>query len=86
MFAKEIYVQRRAELKKRVGEGLILLFGNNDSPNNYPGNTYHFRQDSCFLYYLGLRREGLAAIIDVFHEHDLDPTSSHFIKMQEVKS
>ena len=34
MFTKEIYVQRRAELKKLVGEGLILLFGNNDAPNN----------------------------------------------------
>ncbi|MDE5550612.1 MAG: aminopeptidase P N-terminal domain-containing protein, partial [Bacteroidaceae bacterium] len=65
MFAKDIYVQRRAELKKRVGEGLILLFGNNDVPNNYPNNTYHFRQDSNFLYYFGLKREGLAAIIDV---------------------
>jgi Xaa-Pro aminopeptidase len=46
MFAKEIYIQRRAELKRRVGEGLILLFGNNDAPNNYPANTYRFRQDS----------------------------------------
>ena len=65
MFSKEIYVSRRNELKKKVGSGLILLFGNNDSPNNYPANTYHFRQDSNFLYFVGLRREGLAAIIDV---------------------
>lgn len=65
MFSKEIYIQRRAELKRRVGNDLILLLGNNDAPNNYPANTYRFRQDSCFLYYFGLRREGLAAIIDV---------------------
>ncbi len=65
MFAKDIYVQRRTELKKRVGEGLILMFGNNDVPNNYPNNTYNFRQDSNFLYYFGLKREGLATIIDV---------------------
>ena len=70
MFSKEIYVQRRTELKKLVGEGLILLFGNNDSPNNYPANTYHFRQDSCFLYYIGLKREGLAAIIDIDNDQE----------------
>ena len=65
MFAKEIYIQRRAELKQRIGEGLILLFGNNDSPNNYPGNTYRFRQDSCFLYFFGQKREGLVGVIDI---------------------
>jgi hypothetical protein len=46
------------------------LFGNNDSPNNYPANTYHFRQDSCFLYYFGLKREGLAAVIDVDNDQE----------------
>lgn len=70
MFAKEIYVQRRAELKKRVGEGLILLFGNNDAPNNYPANTYRFRQDSCFLYYFGQKREGLVGIIDIDNDKE----------------
>lgn len=65
MFAKEIYVQRRAELKQRVGEGLILLFGNNDAPNNYPANTYRFRQDSNFLYFFGQKREGLVGVIDI---------------------
>ena len=70
MFTKDIYIQRRAELKQRVGDGLILLFGNNDAPNNYPANTYRFRQDSCFLYYFGLRREGLAAIIDVDNDQE----------------
>lgn len=70
MFAKEIYVLRRAELKKRVGEGLILLFGNNDAPNNYPANTYRFRQDSCFLYYFGQKREGLVGIIDIDNDKE----------------
>ncbi len=70
MFAKEIYIQRRAELKRRVGEGLILLFGNNDAPNNYPANTYRFRQDSCFLYYFGLKREGLVGLIDVDNDKE----------------
>ena len=70
MFAKEIYVQRRAELKQRVDEGLILLFGNNDAPNNYPSNTYRFRQDSCFLYYFGQKREGLVGVIDIDNDQE----------------
>lgn len=70
MFSREIYVQRRAELKRRVGEGLILLFGNNDAPNNYPSNTYRFRQDSCFLYYFGQKREGLVGVIDIDNDRE----------------
>ena len=70
MFTREIYVQRRSELKRRVGEGLILLFGNNDAPNNYPSNTYRFRQDSCFLYYFGQKREGLVGVIDIDNDQE----------------
>ena len=65
LFERETYIQRRAVLRQAVGSGLILLTGNNDSPANYPSNVYSFRQDSTFLYYLGLHREGLAAVIDV---------------------
>ncbi len=65
LFDRETYIQRRAVLRQAVGSGLILLTGNNDSPANYPSNVYSFRQDSTFLYYLGLHREGLAAVIDV---------------------
>ena len=56
MFNKEVYINRRAELKKLVKEGVIVIFGNNESPCNYPGNAYYpFRQDSSFLYYFGRR-------------------------------
>ena len=65
LFDRETYIQRRAVLRQAVGSCLILLTGNNDSPANYPSNVYSFRQDSTFLYYLGLHREGLAAVIDV---------------------
>ena len=41
MFSKETYVRRRSELKKLVGNGLIILFGNNEAPANYPANTIH---------------------------------------------
>ena len=52
MFDKETYIRRRAELKRLVGSGIILLPGNNESPANYPANAYSpMRQDSTFLYY-----------------------------------
>lgn len=66
MFGKDIYTGRREELKKLVGNGVIVLFGNNESPNNYPSNAYYpFRQDSSFLYYFGPNRDGLVGIIDI---------------------
>ena len=65
MFDKEIYIERRNRLKRLVGKGLIVMMGNNESPVNYPSNTYKFRQDSSFLYYFGLQRNGLVGIIDI---------------------
>jgi Xaa-Pro aminopeptidase len=64
MFAKELYIARREKLRKSVGSGLILLLGNEESPMNYADNTYHFRQDSTFLYFFGLNFAGLAAVLD----------------------
>ena len=64
LFDKQTYVERRRILRERIGSGLILLMGNNESPMNYPANTYKFRQDSTFLYYFGLQREGLAGVLD----------------------
>lgn len=66
MFSKETYIRRRQALKERVGSGIIVLFGNNESPANYPSNAYSpFRQDSTFRYYFGLERDGLVGVIDV---------------------
>ena len=71
MFSKETYIQRRAELKKLVGEGIIVLFGNNDAPCNYPANGYApFRQDSTFLYYFGQHRDGLVGVIDIDNDEE----------------
>ena len=70
LFSKSTYVERSNELKKLVGSGLIVLFGNNDSPANYPSNTYKFRQDSSFLYYFGLHRSGLVGVIDVDNDRE----------------
>ena len=72
MFSKDTYIKRREELKKLVGDGLIVLFGNNNAPINYPANCYSpMQQDSSFLYYFGLHREGLVGIIDVDNNRDM---------------
>lgn len=64
MFDTETYVNRRHQLRERVASGLILLPGNNESPMNYTGNTFEFRQDSSFLYYVGIDAPGFAMLID----------------------
>ncbi|HUT07893.1 MAG TPA: aminopeptidase P family protein [Candidatus Latescibacteria bacterium] len=71
MFKPETYIQRRKLLKKEVGSGLLLFPGNGESPMNYTDNTYHFRQDSSFLYFFGLDSPGLAAIVDIDENKDV---------------
>lgn len=70
MFEANIYIERRNTLRKLVGNGLILLLGNDEAPANYPANCYHFRQDSSFLYYFGLNTPKLAGLIDTNTEKD----------------
>ena len=65
MFKKEIYKNRRVILQKNIKSGLILLMGNEETGMNYKDNTFRFRQDSTFLYYLGIDIPHVAAIIDV---------------------
>jgi Xaa-Pro aminopeptidase len=65
MFNQTTYSARRERLKKQVGKGVILLLGNEDSSMNYRDNLYPFRQDSSFLYFFGLDKPGLAAVIDI---------------------
>ena len=62
---KETYIRRRAKLKKDMGSGLLLFLGNDEVGMNYADNTYHFRQDSTFLYFFGLDYSSLAAVIDI---------------------
>ncbi|MEI6695148.1 MAG: aminopeptidase P family protein [Bacteroidota bacterium] len=65
MFSKNVYIERRNQLKKDVSSGLILLLGNKEVGFNYPANTYSFRQDSNFLYFFGLNQPDIAGVIDV---------------------
>jgi Xaa-Pro aminopeptidase len=59
------YAERRHRLQARMGSGLLLLLGNEDSPMNYGDNTYTFRQDSTFLYFTGLDLPGFALVLDL---------------------
>ena len=65
MFASNVYKERREALRHQIGGGLILLLGNGEASSNYPDNTYHFRQDSSFLYFFGINHPGFAGVIDV---------------------
>src|ERR1700691_6129392 len=71
MFDKSIYLSRRAKLKQQLRQGLVLLLGNEDSSMNYKDNLYPFRQDSSFLYFYGMDRPGLAALIDIDHDQEV---------------
>lgn len=83
MFRKETYIKRRNELKTMVGNGVIILFGNNESPCNYPNNGYYpFRQDSSFLYYFGQQRDGLVGVMDI--ENDRDTLIGNDIDIEDI--
>jgi len=65
MFPTETYRKRRQDLMDSVSSGLILLMGNEESAMNYTANVYPFRQDSSFLYFVGIDQPGLALIMDL---------------------
>jgi Xaa-Pro aminopeptidase len=65
MFEKEIYINRRKELSAKFSSGLLLFLGNIENPINFEHNTYPFRQDSSFLYYIGIKSPKLAAVLDI---------------------
>ncbi len=71
MFNSSVYQERRNKLRSLVKSGIIFLAGNVETPMNYPANTYHFRQDSTFLYFFGLSLPGLAGIIDIDNNKDI---------------
>ena len=83
MFDKDTYIRRRAELKKLVQNGVIIFFGNNESPCNFPNNGYYpFRQDSSFLYYFGAQRDGLVGVIDI--DNDTETLIGNDIDIDDI--
>lgn len=71
MFEKEIYTKRRADLKKKMSSGLLFFLGNEESGMNFRNNTYHFRQDSTFLYYAGLDKASLYFVMDIDNDKEI---------------
>jgi Xaa-Pro aminopeptidase len=71
MFSTETYIQRRRILKQKLGSGVLLFLGNDESGMNYRDNVYPFRQDSTFLYYFGLDVTGLTAVIDIDNDQEI---------------
>jgi len=71
MFTKETYQKRRDLLKKQVNSGILLFLGNDECGMNYTDNTYHYRQDSTFLYFFGSDYAGLNAIIDIDENREI---------------
>lgn len=65
MFHQDVYSTRRLRLMQEIGNGLILFLGNAQSSMNYRDNLYPFRQDSSFLYFFGLDKPDLVALLDV---------------------
>lgn len=71
MFSKQTYVSRRNRLKNQLKSGILLFLGNDETGMNYTDNTYHYRQDSTFLYFFGLDYAGLNAIIDIDENREI---------------
>jgi Xaa-Pro aminopeptidase len=61
----DTYRERRRILREAIPEGAILIMGNTSAPRNYADNIYPFRQDSHFLYYVGVNSPGMALLLDV---------------------
>ncbi|MBN2340422.1 MAG: aminopeptidase P family protein [Deltaproteobacteria bacterium] len=57
-----IFRERRTRLHRSI-DGAIFLPGLHIAPRNYEKNGYPFRQDSHFLYFVGLSYPGLATLI-----------------------
>ena len=68
MFPTQVYIERRRALSQQFREGLLLFLGNAECPANCGDNPYRFRQDSNFLYYWGVDRPDLAALLDIDEE------------------
>ena len=71
----------RCKLLEKNPKPFVLYTALEDFYTQYEINGYTKETARLFAVYSELHRN----IIDVFHEHNLDPTSSHFIKVTEVK-
>lgn len=70
MFQTHVYTNRRKAVKSKIDSGILLILGNQEASYNYPANTYHFRQDSNFLYFFGIDLYNLVGVMDVDNNKD----------------
>ncbi len=70
MFQTQVYTNRRKQVKSQIDSGILLILGNQEASYNYPANTYHFRQDSNFLYFFGIDLYNLVGVMDVDNDKD----------------
>ena len=70
----------RCQLLLKEPKPFVLVTALEDFYTRYEINGYTTQTDRLFEVYSELHKN----IIDVFSEHDLDPTSSHFIKVAQV--
>lgn len=70
MFPTQTYINRRNQLRSQFKSGVLLFIGNDECGMNYEDNTYHFRQDSTFLYYFGISKPSLYALMDIESGND----------------
>jgi Xaa-Pro aminopeptidase len=68
---RETYRQRRNQIRKEVGEGVILWIGHILQPRNFANNAYPFRQNSHFLYYTGISEPDMALLSFPEPDHDI---------------
>lgn len=71
----------RCALLLKTPKPFVLVTALEDFYTRYEINGYTQATDRLFEVYSELHKH----IIDVFREHDLDPTSSHFVKVAENK-
>lgn len=71
----------RCQLLQKKPAPFVLYTSLEDFYTTYEINGYTQETSRLWAVYSELHQN----IVDVFHEHDLDPTSSHFLKVQEVK-
>ncbi len=72
MFKKEVYINRRDELKKSLKSGIILLLANDHSPRETFASHYPFRQDAVFAYYTGINKTpSISLIIDIDNNSEI---------------
>src|SRR5690606_32658730 len=83
MFSQNVYISRRAALKKNLGKGTILFPGNGESGMNFKDNWYPFKQDSTFLYYTGINIPDVYFVIDIEEDQEIlfgnDPTPEEIV-------